>query len=183
VFIDPYTAALHEVEERERERKRLQAKARREQKKLLLAQTPEVPIGTVYQLEVHGEILSAVRMTQKSKWVNPEARKYLNYLARVRSDVSLVALIHKLTMLVDQEFSLAVSFFIDPSRLYVKDTKNLYWGIEDALEGILYENDRYNMHISSSKESCERSKEKAFILLEVLSLRGRNANRSEKEKV
>ena len=111
------------------------------------ASTPILKYTMTYQIP--GRIKPAVRMTQRSKYVNKQARAYLEWKNRFGWDVKTIRLKNDWHLIpMYAPVYLEINYYLpvernigrvaDPSNF---DTSNVLKAVEDAIQGIIYEND------------------------------------------
>ena len=113
--------------------------------------------------------MGAVRMTQRGKFVNKQAIKYLNYKSAVR----LSAQSQYKGELIDEPIEVECRFYFSPPKSYTKtklkqisrkqmlytkkpDVDNLFKGVTDALNGVIYKDDSQIVKATMYKEYSDR---------------------------
>ena len=103
--------------------------------------TPTFKDTKIYR--VPGKIKPYVRMTQRSKYVNKQAQEYLQWKTVYGWDIKTIRLKNDWHMIPGHVMIfLNLSYFIPKKRNPNFDLSNVLKGVEDALQGILFENDR-----------------------------------------
>lgn len=113
--------------------------------------------------------MGAVRMTQRGKFVNKQAIKYLNYKSAVR----LSAQSQYKGELIDTPIEVECRFYFSPPKSYTKtklkqisskqmlytkkpDVDNLFKGVTDALNGVIYKDDSQIIKATMYKEYSDQ---------------------------
>lgn len=109
--------------------------------------------------------MGAVRMTQRGKYVDKSAIRYRNYKSAVR----LSAMSQYKGELIDTPIEVACRFYFAPPKSYTKtklkqisskqmlytkkpDVDNLFKGVTDALNGVIYKDDSQIVKATMHKE-------------------------------
>ena len=101
----------------------------------------ELAVGGVYgfELSLAERVIPYVRMTQASKWSDRRAQDYLARQDAIRALVREIMHRHNIEKyLEDAELALGCTFY----GKYRGDLSNMEKAVEDALQGVLYPNDR-----------------------------------------
>lgn len=106
---------------------------------------------------VPGRPVPAVRMTTKSMHVNKYAKRYLDY----KQQVSWVARSHMQEKPTDKPVGVNIAFYLHGGR--IGDIDNLYKGVTDALNKIVYEDDRQIKRMGAKILKCEKNKQRAEV--------------------
>lgn len=113
--------------------------------------------------------MGAVRMTQRGKFVNKQAIKYLNYKSAIR----MLARIQYKGELIDGPIEVECRFYFAPPKSYTKtklkqisskqmlytkkpDVDNLFKGVTDSLNGIIYKDDSQIVKATMFKEYSDK---------------------------
>ena len=92
---------------------------------------------------IQGKFKPYVRMTQRSKWANPQARQYLNSQAAVRAQIAIQKQRAGWDMIPPQTPFVAYIDIQMPGRLHCQDLDNQIKAIIDAAQGIVFPDDRW----------------------------------------
>lgn len=84
-----------------------------------------------------------VRMTQRSKFADPQARQYLASKAMLSSALAAVMVDKGWTMLPERTPLRCVLTFFQPKRLHGADLDNLAKAALDAAQGVVFRDDRW----------------------------------------
>lgn len=99
------------------------------------------PTHTSYQFLITGKIKPYVRMTRRGKWRDENAQEYLaSQMAIGRQIQNQMALNGWVMLPIKTPLKLEVTAIL-PERLYTFDIDNLGKAIQDALQGIVLQND------------------------------------------
>ena len=98
-----------------------------------------------YTFRLTGRFKPYVRMTQRGKWVKPEAQAYLASKAQLGWQL-LEQMQANEWELIPRGIPLAVAIVIQPVR-HTCDLDNQCKGLLDAAQGIVFEDDRWVDHI------------------------------------
>ena len=115
--------------------------------------------------------MGAVRMTQRGKFVNKQAIKYLNYKSAVR----MLSKVQYKGELIDTPIEVECRFYFKPPKSYTKtkmkqisskqmlytkkpDVDNLFKGVTDALNGVLYNDDSQIVKATMYKEYSDEDR-------------------------
>ena len=96
---------------------------------------------TGYTFRLLGRIKPFVRMTQRGKWVDPQAQEYLDSKARLGWQM-LKQMQENEWELIPRGIPLGVAVVIRPAR-HNQDLDNLVKALMDAAQGIVFEDDRW----------------------------------------
>ena len=117
----------------------------------------------IYYFEIEGKIIPYVRMTQRSKYVSSRAQAYMaqqeafGLLFRAEMERQGWEMLPKAP--------LGIEVIMSPAR-HNCDASNILKAIEDAMNGIVYPDDRWLDHISLDRLAQRR--EQAFIRVYLL---------------
>lgn len=90
-----------------------------------------------------GPIRPYTRMTQKSKWVNPAAVRYIGDQGRIKGEILEEMSRHHWQM-IERGTPLGVHVVIQATgRLHCRDLDNELKAVLDALQGVALEDDRW----------------------------------------
>lgn len=112
--------------------------------------------ATSFKLIIPGRPVPAARMTQKGKFVKPEALRYLEYKEKVAVFAKSCG-IHRL----QGNIAVECKFFLKGGRM--PDVDNLLKTVLDGLNGIAWEDDRQVVKISA--ERIEGEPERAEVIM------------------
>lgn len=118
---------------------------------------------------VPGRAVPAVRMTQKSMYVNKYAKRYLTY----KKQVGWVAKQHMKGEPIEGNVGVNLSLYIHGNRA---DIDNLFKGVTDSLNKIVYKDDKQIKEMKSRIFPCEKDMERAEIEVYELDLRVNASN-------
>jgi crossover junction endodeoxyribonuclease RusA len=107
---------------------------------------------------IEGRPMPAVRMTRRSKFVDPRAQAYLASKTDIQYQLKTQMIEKDYKMLAGQAplgVVIAVSY---TSRLHSQDIDNCAKSILDAMQGIVYQNDCWIDHISATRKLGKRDK-------------------------
>lgn len=93
-------------------------------------------------LEIRGSIIPYVRMTQRSKWVDPRAQAYLASKAAIQYQLKNQMVLENLDPLPDRT-PLEVSLSFQRPAMHKCDLDNLLKAVLDACQGIVFKDDRW----------------------------------------
>lgn len=113
--------------------------------------------------------MGAVRMTQRGKFVNKQAIKYLDYKSAIR----MLAKIQYKGELIDTPIEVECRFYFSPPKSYTKtklkqisskqmlytkkpDVDNLFKGVTDSLNGVIYKDDSQIVKATMYKEYSDQ---------------------------
>lgn len=100
---------------------------------------------------IPGKIKPYVRMTQRGKWINPQAREYLESKKAIAWIIAQQMRLNEWEMLPGQT-PLTVSIeFEQPRALHRADLDNQVKAILDAAQGVVYQNDCWVDCIQASR--------------------------------
>jgi len=103
-----------------------------------------------YTFRLTGRFKPYVRMTQRGKWVKPEAQAYLASKAQLGWQL-LEQMQANEWELIPRGIPLAVAIVIQPVR-HTCDLDNQCKGLLDAAQGIVFEDDRWVDHIVAGRD-------------------------------
>lgn len=109
----------------------------------------KVPRGGLYQFVVEGRVVPYVRMTQRSKYVDDQAKRYLAWqnLARLRMREQMNL---KRWNMIPKRTPFAVRmYFVPPDHRH--DLDNAVKAAMDAAQGVVYPDDRWAESIAASR--------------------------------
>ena len=107
----------------------------------------------IYDFSIIGKIVPYTRMTQKSKYVNKQAKRYLEWKDDFGWQIKQIMLDNNWEMIPHPiPLHLRVIYQIPGSRVTRFDLSNLVKGIEDAIQGIVFENDSAVEQITARRE-------------------------------
>lgn len=93
------------------------------------------------EFSITGKIKPYVRMTRRGKWKSKEAQEYIASQVAVKKQVQKQMALNGWQMLpVKTPLKLEVTAIV-PERLYTFDVDNIGKAIQDALQGIVFQND------------------------------------------
>jgi crossover junction endodeoxyribonuclease RusA len=116
------------------------------------------------KIVIPGRPVPAVRMTQRGKFVKPQAQRYLDYKESVGWAGRTVI---KSPISKQHEASVAMKFFLYGRR--TPDIDNLIKAILDGLNGIAWEDDRQVVNVSAWRfVTLSREKERAEVEIKML---------------
>lgn len=115
--------------------------------------------------------MGAVRMTQRGKFVSKQAIKYLNYKSAIR----ISAQSQYKGELIDTPIEVECRFYFKPPKSYTKtklkqitskqmlytkkpDVDNLFKGVTDALNGVIYNDDSQIVKATMYKEYSDEDR-------------------------
>lgn len=113
--------------------------------------------------------MGAVRMTQRGKFVNKQAIKYLDYKSAIR----MLAKMQYKGELIDTPIEVECRFYFSPPKSYTKtklkqisskqmlytkkpDVDNLFKGVTDSLNGVIYKDDSQIVKATMHKEYSDQ---------------------------
>ena len=113
------------------------------------------------ELTIPEAVVPYVRMTQRSKWVDPSAQAYLSNKGVLRWYMSqeMDAGDHKMY----DKTPLAVKIIFYVTKLHSNDLDNLTKAVLDAAQGIFYKNDNYIDIIVVTREYAKEPRVKIRI--------------------
>lgn len=92
---------------------------------------------------ITGPIVPYVRMTQRSKYANPRARKYNADQVRIKAELR-ARMVEQNWQMIERGAPLQISVWIKMTkRLHVSDLDNQLKAVLDALQGVAFEDDRW----------------------------------------
>lgn len=94
------------------------------------------------QFEIKSEIVPKVRMTQRSKFVDPRAQEYLVSKAAIQYELKNQMAYRNLDLFPDKTPLSAVMIFYRP-KMHLCDLDNLIKSVLDAAQGVLFKDDRW----------------------------------------
>jgi len=112
---------------------------------------------TPLDIDIYAEVVPYVRMTQRGKWVKPDAIRYMNSQREVKILMSYAK--HNRDDYEDWivpekcQFSVVVAFYV--KQAHRCDLDNLCKAILDAGQGVLYKDDRYADKITAIRIKTE----------------------------
>ena len=126
---------------------------------------------TMIELRIPLKAMGAVRMTQRGKFVNKQAIKYLNYKSAIR----ISAQSQYKGELIDEPIEVECRFYFAPPKSYTKtklkqitskqmlytkkpDVDNLFKGVTDALNGVIYNDDSQIVKATMYKEYSDEDR-------------------------
>lgn len=117
------------------------------------------------ELRIKGEIVPAVRMTQRGKWVKPEAQAYI----KCKSDTARQARLQLPPgFVMFAQRPLRVTIHMSLTRnLHKRDFDNLQKSLTDPLQGIVYQNDSW-IDESYFSKTLGAEEDEAVIVIEVI---------------
>ena len=108
---------------------------------------------TEYTFRLTGRFKPYVRMTQRGKWVKPEAQAYLASKERLGWELLRQMQANEWELIL-RVVPLTVFIVIQPAR-HTQDLDNLVKGLLDAAQGIVFEDDRWVDVIVASRRNGE----------------------------
>ncbi|CDQ41489.1 RusA family crossover junction endodeoxyribonuclease [Virgibacillus salexigens] len=121
------------------------------------------------QLTIPGKPVPAVRMTQKSMYKNKYAQRYLLY----KRKVGWIAKQHMKGKPIEGHVGVKLTHYIHGNRA---DIDNLFKGVTDALNKIVYKDDRQVKHMESRITPCKKEEQRTEIEIYELDSYGNIAN-------
>lgn len=106
---------------------------------------------------VPGRPVPAVRMTQKSMHVNKYAKRYLQY----KKQVGWIARSHMQGEPIEGDAGVRLTLYIHGRNH--GDIDNLFKGVTDALNKIVYKDDRQIKRMESKIIPCDKTNERAEV--------------------
>ena len=104
--------------------------------------------------EIKGKIKPYVRMTQRSKFVNPQAKEYLASKDAIGWQLRQQMADKQIEMIPNKKPIVAHIEVYRPG-VYQADLDNIFKAIMDAAQGIVFQDDRYIVSLSAKKELDE----------------------------
>ena len=92
---------------------------------------------------IEGKIKPAVRMTQRGKWVDPQAQEYLASKSAIQWQLKNQMALNGWTMLPEKTPLTVKMLFTVSKRLHVCDLDNLVKNCMDSAQGIVFKDDRW----------------------------------------
>jgi crossover junction endodeoxyribonuclease RusA len=108
-------------------------------------------------IDIHAPVVPYTRMTQRGKFVKPDALRYLASQKELKFLMSVAN--HNKEYYLDYyvpekcQFSLVVAFYVN--SMHHCDLDNMIKAVLDAGQGILYKDDRYCDAITATREKVE----------------------------
>jgi len=97
----------------------------------------------MYTFIIHGRIKPYTRMTQRSKWRDPQALEYLSSQDAIRVQLRQQMVKNDWEMLPERTPLILSAGFFFPSGWHRADCSNRLKAIEDAANGIVWKDDRW----------------------------------------
>lgn len=95
----------------------------------------------IYTFVLKTEPMPYVRMTRKGKYVQPRAQAYMANQEMLRLEIKNQMQLQGLDMLPTQTpLGIGIVFAVTKD-LHTKDLSNLFKAVEDAMQGVVYQND------------------------------------------
>lgn len=101
---------------------------------------------------IPGKAVPAVRMTQKSMYVNKYAKRYLNY----KKQVAWIAKQHMQGQPIEGNVGVRITHYVHGNRA---DIDNLFKSVTDSLNKIVYKDDRQVKKMESRIVPCKESEQ------------------------
>ncbi|WP_308036075.1 RusA family crossover junction endodeoxyribonuclease [Virgibacillus sp. AGTR] len=124
---------------------------------------------SMIQLTISGKPVSAVRMTQKSMYKNKYAQRYLAY----KKQVGWIAKQHMKDKPIEGHVGVKLTHYINGNRA---DIDNLFKGVTDALNKIVYKDDWQVKQMEARIIPCEKEEQRTEIVIYELDRLGNIAN-------
>lgn len=108
-------------------------------------------------IDIYSEVVPYTRMTQRGKYVKPDAIRYL----QAQKDIKTLMMLAKRNLecyedyYVPEKTAFVVGVQFYNPKLHYCDLDNLCKAILDAGQGVLYKDDRYCDQIIAIREKCE----------------------------
>jgi Holliday junction resolvase RusA-like endonuclease len=103
------------------------------------------------QFSISGKIKPYVRMTQRGKFVKPQAKEYLNSKSSIAWQLKAQMVKRNWEMLPKQTPLQVALFITQPKALHRADLDNIIKAVLDAAQGIVYPNDCWVDDITSRR--------------------------------
>ena len=109
----------------------------------LVEENQQLQTGQIMVFTIEDRFVPYVRMTQRSKWVNRQAQRYLNSQAYLRCQFSQQMQASGYTMIPPRTPFLVQIETEMPSRLHCQDLDNQEKALIDAAQSVVFTDDRW----------------------------------------